>query len=302
MDRTDQPTIVTRRNLEFQFDADVPRYWLGNDAFRTRFFDACSLRFPAGERFFVQCVRDYAGAVRDPSLAQMVKEFIAQEGQHSMQHSRFNQRLEAQGMPVELIDRRSRGALDFFRRVMPKKFTLALTAAGEHMTSITSHGLFERGHQVFAEADERVVALFAWHGAEEIEHKAVAHRVYREAADGGYLLRAGTMLYITLQFFLHTFFVMTKMFNADGIAWHQQLAMWPRGLRWLFGRNGLYRPALRHYLAYFRLDFDPWQAGGMAQYQCWRSTFDATGDAVLACRAVVWPQRSTSLRAEFVAA
>ena len=287
----DQPTIIPREALDFGLHAEIPRYWFADDPFWTRFFDACSMRFPAGERFFVQCVRDFASRVDDPELAQAVKAFVRQEGQHSMEHARYNERLAVQGMPVAEVDRRSRKALDTFRKIMPKKLTLALTAAGEHMTSITSHCLFERGRDVFADADERVVALFTWHGAEEIEHKAVALRVLRDAARGGYVLRVGAMGYISLQFFLHTFFVMQLMFNADGLPYRKQARLWARGLNELFGRGGLYTSMLGHYLAYYRPGFDPWDHGGMVEYQRWRSVYEETGDALLACRAVVWPER-----------
>lgn len=281
---------VVRRRMGFAFEPGIPVYWFGGDPFRTRFFDACSMRFPAGERFFIQCVRDYAGQVRDPGLTKMVSDFIFQEGQHTIEHGVFNERLKAQGMPVETVDRRGKNALDFFRRILPKKVTLALTTAGEHMTATTAHGMLENGRKIFADADERVVALFAWHGAEEIEHKAVAFRVYKEAAQGGYLLRASTMFYITFQFFMHTFMVMHQMFRADGIPLRKELGLWAKGFRWLFGRDGLYRPMWRHYIAYYRPSFDPWQDGGLDEYTRWRSTYEATGDALAALRATLWPE------------
>lgn len=34
-------TIVVRKDLDFGLDdQDIPRYWMGGDAFRTRVFDA----------------------------------------------------------------------------------------------------------------------------------------------------------------------------------------------------------------------------------------------------------------------
>ena len=51
--------IVPREGPELGLDGDIPKYWLDNDPFKTRFFDAMSLLFPEGEKFFIACVRDY---------------------------------------------------------------------------------------------------------------------------------------------------------------------------------------------------------------------------------------------------
>gem|GEM_PF-5372065 len=42
---------VVRTNLDFRLN-EVPRFWFDNDPFRTRMFDALSLTFPVGERYF----------------------------------------------------------------------------------------------------------------------------------------------------------------------------------------------------------------------------------------------------------
>ena len=43
-----------------RFDlSDVPVFWNDGDPVLTRFFDALSIHFPDGERFFIQSVRNY---------------------------------------------------------------------------------------------------------------------------------------------------------------------------------------------------------------------------------------------------
>ena len=81
---------------------------LGSSAFgtapmviRTRFFDAMSLIFPPGEKFFMVTVRDYRDQVTDPKLLQDIKDFNRQEAQHSMVHNQYNDLLRKQGMPVD---------------------------------------------------------------------------------------------------------------------------------------------------------------------------------------------------------
>lgn len=47
---------VVRKDLDFHLN-EAPRFWFNNDPFLTRMFDALSLTFPDGERYFIECVR-----------------------------------------------------------------------------------------------------------------------------------------------------------------------------------------------------------------------------------------------------
>jgi len=277
--------IVPRQGLDFGLDGDVPRFWFGNDPFKTRFFDAMSTLFPEGERFFIACVRDYRDQIQDPLLLQQVKDFTRQEAQHGLVHSQFNDRLAAQGVRVDRIEARARATFAFLRRVMPKTFTLGQTAAAEHLTAIMAHGFFERT-DVFAEADPRLRALYMWHGVEEIEHKAVAFDVFQKVARGSYAMRVFTMLYLSMMFPLHVFKIMGRILKRDGFNFRQRLGIWCRGLVWLYGRNGLYRPLMGHYFAYYRPGYHPWQMGQMKSYSDWLEAFQASGDPVAAGSAV----------------
>ena len=137
--------IVPREKLDFGLDGDIPRYWFGGDPFKTRLFDAMSTLFPEGEKFFITCVRDYRDQITDPALQQEVKDFIRQEGQHGMVHTQFNNRLEQQGVNVpRLLERQNRIMYGVFRRFFSRAYTLAMTAASEHMTAIMAHSFFER--------------------------------------------------------------------------------------------------------------------------------------------------------------
>lgn len=276
--------IVPRSRLDFGLDGDIPKYWFGGDAFKTRFFDAMSTLFPEGEKFFINCVRDYREQITDPELKAQVADFMRQEAQHGRVHDQFNARLSAQGIRVDRIEQVCRVLFQWFRRHLPAKFTLAQTAAAEHMTAIMAHSFFER-REVFAEADPRIRAMYVWHGVEEIEHKAVAFDVLTKVAGCGWLLRSFVMLYVSLMFPLHVFNVMQHMFKADGYGFRQRLGLWARGLAWLYGRNGLYRPLLGHYFAYFKPGFHPWQAGEMSNYRRWVAAYEQSGDPVAAADA-----------------
>ena len=49
-------TGLTVRRLRVDLDTPLPRHWAG-DAFRTAFFNALSMSFPAGEQLFIDSVR-----------------------------------------------------------------------------------------------------------------------------------------------------------------------------------------------------------------------------------------------------
>ncbi len=274
-------TIVPRQDLDFDLDGDIPRHWFGGDVFKTRFFDAMSTLFPEGEKFFINCVRDYKDQVSDPVLQQQVRDFMRQEAQHGRVHMQFNDRLTAQGVRVDLIEEKSRGIFKWFRKYMLATLTLAQTAAAEHMTSIMAHSFFSR-REIFDEADPRIRAMYMWHGVEEIEHKAVAFDVLTNVAKASYFTRVFAMLYVSLLFPLHTFNIMRHMFIVDGYGFRQRLGLWARGLRWLYGWNGLYRPLIGHYLAYYKPGFHPWQEGEMNTYTQWLNAFERTGNPVTA--------------------
>ena len=277
--------ITPRQGPDFGLDGDIPRYWFAGDPFKTRFFDAMSLLFPEGEKFFIACVRDYREQITDPELQAQVKDFIYQEGQHGMVHTKFNNRLKAQGIAVdEVLRRQNEIMFGFFRKRFSAAYTLGQTAAAEHMTALMAHGFF--GTDMFADADPRIRAMYAWHAVEEIEHKAVAYDVYEKVAKGGYWKRVLSMLQVSLTFPLHVFMIMNHMFKVDGVK--NRFRLWVRGLWWLYGRGGLYPRLLPHFLTYFKPGFHPWKHGDMDIYRQWVDAFNARGgDAIAASDAVI---------------
>jgi predicted metal-dependent hydrolase len=274
-------SITPRKGPALLFDDSMPRFWLDGDPFKTRFFDALSSVFPEGEKFFIQCVRDYSDQITDADLKQAVKEFTYQEGQHSMVHRNFNDHLKAQGVNVEDIETQERNILGWFRRHLRKTTTLAQTAATEHLTAIMGHRFIEHP-ELFAGADARVRAMYYWHAVEEIEHKSVAFDVLKTVARGGYFIRILTLLWITYMFTLHIFVIMNHMLRIDGFSRFARVGLWLRGLWWLYRPGGVLLPLLPHYLAYFRPGFHPWQTGSLRVYRRWREAYEKTGDVIYA--------------------
>jgi uncharacterized protein len=272
--------IIPREKLNFDLTGDIPKYWFGGDPFKTRFFDAMSTLFPEGERFFISCVRDYRDQVTDPTLLQEIKDFIRQEGQHGIVHGQYNDRLQAQGIPVDKLE----GGLKFLfdqvaRKYAPKAQTLAETAATEHLTAIMAHSFFV-SKDMMDGADPRIRAMFAWHAMEEIEHKSVAFDVMQKVAKVGYLRRVFALLAVTLGFNLYTFFVTLYMLHLDKLSVWERTTTIAKGIWWLYKPGGLYLSAIKDYVQYFKPGFHPWMMGEMNLYQHWRQAFDTTGDPI----------------------
>lgn len=286
MSNNEARSITPRRSPDFGLDGDIPKYWLDNDPFKTRFFDAMSLLFPEGEKFFIVCVRDYRDQIADPKLQAEVKDFIYQEGQHGMVHTQFNNRVKAQGIDVDKVLQKQKDIMfGFFRKYFPRSFTLGQTAAAEHLTALMAHGFFS--DNLMQKADPRIRAMYAWHAVEEIEHKAVAFDVLTKVAKANYFTRVLSFMLVTFTFPFHVFMIMRHMFKIDGVK--NKPTVWLKGLWWLYGWGGLYPRLIPHYLAYFLPFFHPWKHGDMNIYNLWIREFErhrgdaiAAGDAVMA--------------------
>ena len=247
------------RRLLIDLASPFERRWNGGDAFRSAFFDALSMSFPAGEQFFIDAVR--AGikvlpAERRAGFEPEIQAFIGQEATHRRIHALFNDQLAHQGhvnrWEARIARRRRRleGA-DVRHRV-------AITAATEHFTALFAEHLLAQP-ALLEGAAPRLRALWQWHAAEESEHRSVAFDLYR-ALDGDERWRRRWMRGVT--FFFATDLLRQTLRNL----WHDgalfERATWRSAARTLFGRDGLVRHVRAGRHAYFRPDFHPAQAGG----------------------------------------
>jgi len=274
------PPIIPREKLDFDLDGDIPKHWLNNDPFKTRFFDAMSTLFPVGEKFFITCVRDFKDRIQDPKLLEDIKDFTRQEAQHGMLHTRYNNRLKAQGIAVDaILQRQEHRLFGIIRKRLSREFTLGITTASEHITSIMADCFVERP-EIFEGADHRMRALYVWHAMEEMEHKGVAYDVLTDVAKSSYLNRIGSMLLVTLIFPYHVYRIMAHMLQADGFSGWERTKIWAKGLWWLYKPGGVFMPILAKYFAYLKPGFHPWQTPVVASYEPWLRLLKETGDPV----------------------
>lgn len=279
--------ITVRRGLDFGLGGDdIPRHWLAGDAFRTRVLDAVQASFPDGERYFIAAVRAFRERISDPVLAQEVKDFTMQEGQHGQVHSAYNERLRRQGIRVDAFTRHTREITDRRLQRLSPEYNLAMTAALEHFTAAMAELFFaEKG--LLTGADERVRAMFAWHAIEEMEHKAVAFDVMQKVAGVGYPTRALAMAHASFSFTLYTVVSTWTMLGMDGFDRRQRLSLFRRGLPWLFGpRQGLFTRLAPTIARYFVPGFHPNQIPTVHNYGDWLERYAQGGDPIEAGEAM----------------
>lgn len=272
--------IVPREKLDFQLDGDIPKYWMNGDPFKSRFWDALSIIFPPGEKYFMTSVRAFREHIQDPKMLEEIRDFNKQEAQHTLVHKQDNERLRRQGIKVDHLTAYVDNLLNKgYAKRYSAAYNLAATAALEHFTSIIAHSLFDK-RDVMKGADERVRAMYSWHAIEEVEHKGVAYDVMTDYAKVGYFKRVFALMHASVMFPMTIARIQRDLLKQDGFNTRQRVGMMVKGLWWMLKPGGLLQPMYRSYFTYYRPGFHPWQETEQPGYTEWVSAFEKTGDPV----------------------
>jgi predicted metal-dependent hydrolase len=257
---------VTYRRMKFPFEEGFDRYWHGGSPFRSLFWTQMSTAFEPGEQFFIDSARALKTKIKDPALLEELAEFCRQEGHHTAQHLKFDRMNEALGIDVAGCRKRYSKVLDRARANMDPMEMLAATTALEHFTAGFAHMFFENP-SCSAGADPRVVALWAWHAAEEAEHKATCFDIYKQAG-GNYpqrvIIMVGAWFMILWVALLNTAILLhkdKKLFTRDTL----------RGIGYLFGRRGIVSGLLPAFFHYFKPRFHPWKEDNAHRIREWEA-------------------------------
>ncbi len=269
--------IVARENLDFELNESIPRHWYRGDPFKTRILDGLQVGFPDGERYFISSIRSVRERIQDSKLLIEVKDFMRQEGQHGIVHTKYNQMLEKQGAPIQEIIEDMNRRIARYNRVFSIEFNVALTAALEHFTALLAEAFFARKRDSEG-SDPRIRAIFAWHAIEEMEHKAVAFDVMTSVTSIGYFRRVGAMIYASgaLQYSMSKY--VNMMLKADGYSWWQRKILKLKNLAWLYGRNGLMARLAPKILMYMLPGFHPNKIPDLHNYPAWVEEYERSGD------------------------
>ncbi len=253
------PSIsLTVRRLLVDLDTPLPRHWCG-DAFRTAFFNALSMSFPAGEQLFIESMRKGMAALPAPQRAAFdaeVQGFIGQEATHRRIHQRFNDHLVRQGL-VNTWEERILARRPLLESLDVRNW-LAVTAATEHLTAVFAEYLLAHPHALRG-AEARLRDMWLWHSSEESEHRSTAFDLYR--ALGGDDARCHHVFKLGLRAF--AFDLVRQLLSNlwhDGSWW--RLGTWVQGARFLFSRDGFITRSWRPWQLYLAPGFHPSQGDG----------------------------------------
>jgi uncharacterized protein len=196
-----EPERIALHAREVTFDwTGLPLRWIPHEAFASHMLNVLHILLPEGERWFVQVFAEALPLIHDDQLREDVLGFIGQEGMHAAAHQGVQDHLAEQGLDtaeyvadLEHLFRRLLGSRNLTGKKREEWLIerLALVAAVEHVTAFLGNWILNSPGLDVAGADERMLDLLRWHGAEEVEHRAVAYDVYMHV-DGRYLRRART--------------------------------------------------------------------------------------------------------------
>ncbi|MEV6432234.1 metal-dependent hydrolase [Nocardia sp. NPDC051463] len=191
------------RNVQFDW-ADTPLHWMPAEPIASHLINALNLLLPEGERMFCAAYSEALPFVKDEKLREAMLGFIGQESMHAETHDKvLHEVLAANGIDpgpyvrqAEFLFRKTLGPKEVEgvaqRQVMVER--LAVIACLEHFFAYLGDWVLNADLEKFG-ADPRVADLFRWHGAEEVEHRHVAHDV-AVYFDAGYLRRAAVMMMV----------------------------------------------------------------------------------------------------------
>lgn len=239
---------VRRQNFVF---TNLTKHWFADNKVLTSFWNALSITFPEGERFFVRSVKPFQNEVRYPDLQNDIKNFIGQEAQHGKEHHKLNGLFRTQ-TEVELEQLVTK-ILKTAENHLPLSFRLAATCALEHFTALLAEELIleKRNQELFHHA---VKDLWLWHAVEESEHKHVAYNVFQEKY-GNYLTRIAIMVIVSaILASIVLYFQYRILKDEKELPTKEE---WIRSFKYFFIEEKLFTNMLPAYLSYFFIDFHP---------------------------------------------
>jgi predicted metal-dependent hydrolase len=195
-----------RRMVRFDW-SQTPLHWVPDDPFSTHMINVLHLLLPEGERHFIKAVLEASSLVEDPELEAAIKPFVQQESWHAWAHQVVLDHLSDQGIDTKAYTDRLGRHLSTMLGDPPKFFPsplrrwwlyrrLADVAALEHFTAMLGQWVLTNRALDEAGADPMMLDLLRWHGAEEVEHRALVYDVYQHVS-GNYFIRAFSMLMTT---------------------------------------------------------------------------------------------------------
>lgn len=240
-------TGMLARDMRFELGV-APRHFCPSQPEFSHATQAFMAALPHLEPYFIHNIREAAGRVADPALANQVELFVAQEARHAQQHRSLNALLSQHYPELPRLERAIKERLDRSRRRDSLAYRMAYTAGYETITYHLVGFMMEQRKKWLADADPGVLAMLCWHGAEEVEHKSVAFEVF-QAVHGGYALRVVGLLAALVMTVKELRRMTRYMLEVDGLWRERTCQRRLRGVRLAFLRGlvprlfGYFRPS-----------------------------------------------------------
>ncbi len=191
---------ITVRKVKFEFPDELDDVLPGVDLVRETYLVAFSLTMPYLEPYLIRTYRAVADDITDPELAADVREFIGQEAQHFQNHRRINEIIKGQLGPtvaaeLQAVEDRLDADYRRFNASKSRRFNLVYAEGFEAMTCAMAMTSFDdaAAGRPTGGGSGPWGQLWAWHAAEEIEHRTVAFNVY-EHLEGNWAYRVAGSL------------------------------------------------------------------------------------------------------------
>lgn len=184
---TAERVAVSPRNVSFDTSAS-PLHWIPGEPYASHFISVFNYMLPLGERWFCAVFERALPFVNDAALRQEMLGFMGQEAIHAKTHDEVLHTFFADhGIDnaqrfadlAEWVETKFYPLLDRLHGEVLRQALrpqLALIAVIEQLTAFLGSWLLNNDLERFG-ADPVMLDLFRWHGAEEVEHRFVAHDV-----------------------------------------------------------------------------------------------------------------------------
>jgi predicted metal-dependent hydrolase len=264
--------VLQARDVEFDW-AKLPFHYVPNEPLATHVLNVLHLLLPAGEEFFVEVFKKTLPLIRDDQLRLDVQGFIGQEAMHAQAHSGVLDHFAARGVNVTPFTDQSRWLFDKLlgdrpRRSIRRRHSwlleqVAFIAAIEHYTAVLGEWILNSPQLDVIGADPVMLDMLRWHGAEEVEHKAVAFDTMKHLR-GGYWRQVRTQLAVSPAMLLLWIRGVRFMYSVDPYLPPGTKPRWRDYVK--AARRGLVPGPLRLMRVvgdYYKPGFHPSQLGGL---------------------------------------
>jgi uncharacterized protein len=270
--RDHERLVLEARDVAFDW-ATLPFHYVPNEPFTTHMLNVLHLLLPAGEEFFVDLFKQALPLIKDDQLRLDVQGFIGQEAMHAQAHTGVQEYFAANDIDVtpftdqmtwlfaKLLGDRPRWSVRRQRSWLLER--VAIVSAIEHYTAILGEWILNTPELDAIGADPVMLDMLRWHGAEEVEHKAVAFDLMKHLR-AGFLRQVRAQLVVTPMMFLMWVRGVRFMYSIDR---HVPPGAKPRWRDYFIAaRRGLMPGPLRFIRvigAYYLPRFHPSQLGGV---------------------------------------